>query len=566
MLKNENNLLYLIDSNYIGQFMQNSMFISFSVLALIFVSSFSTVKASESDKWRPHIDLEGKPGSDRHLGEADLFVPLIQDDHTLVFGNLRGRIDNQNGREGNYGLGVRHMLSSGWNLGGYGYFDRRRSSLGNMFNQITFGAEALSMDWDIRANAYVPIGRKSYQVDSLNTATISGTTVVFRGGEERSLGGFDAELGWRVPVFDENSQQQLRLYGGGYRFSDEKAGMIAGPRGRIDLTFNEVPFLWDDSRLSLGLEVQHDDPRGTQSFAMFRLRIPFQVFGGQETHQTDLRPIERRMADPVIRDVDVVSRAGAFGPPETASETASGQLLSVVDSSSTTGSNLSNAVAAAGANSTVILQGDFSNVNSKVILQSGQTLMGQGSLEVKSPSGRVATLDMGSASVSGTGTVTTVGGNDSRLIEMANNSTLAGITVNNTASGGTASYAVLMDGVSGATIRNSTLSASASGNTSTPIYILNNSSNITITGNTLKASGQTGHQTFGGMAVQDSSNIKFSNNSVTASGSGNKHSVYLDDVTDLSGSGNTKNAAAATCSTSVTNTGSIGFTDGSSCP
>ncbi|MHC8494253.1 inverse autotransporter beta domain-containing protein [Thalassospira sp. SM2505] len=513
-------------------------------------------------KWGPHIDLEGKAGTDRNLGETDLFIPLSQDDETLFFTNLRARMDDNDSREGNFGLGVRHMLDSGWNLGGITYFDRRKSPMGNMFNQLTFGAEALSMDWDLRANAYVPVGRTSHDEDSLSTATISGASIIFRGGEERSLGGFDAEIGWRAPLFDENAGQQLRLYGGGYRFSDDRAGMIAGPRGRFDLTFDEVPFLWQGSRLSLGAEVQHDDPRGTQSFASFRLRIPLQVFSERKTLRQNLSPIEKRMTDPVIRDIDVVSQSGAFGPAETGVTTMSGGVISVIDSASTTTANLATAVANAGANSTVILQGNYTGMNgAKITLQSGQTLMGSGTMVVKSPSGRTATVTMGSASISGTGQVAS---SVASLIQMANNSTLDNITLSNTANGGNGIATILVKGVSNVTIKNSTLTASTTGNSSTPIFIESGSSNVTITGNTLSAIGGGSQRAAGGAMMNVASNVTFSNNSVSASNSTDLVSLFVRDVTNLSGSGNTRNAG--NCVTSGTNTGSVSFTDNTTCP
>src|SRR5690606_5227976 len=108
-------------------------------------------------KWQPHIDVEGKWGNDRSLGEAGLFMPVWQDSDTLVFADLRTRLDDHSSREGNFGMGVRQMLPSGWNLGGYGYFDRRHTGHDKYFSQITFGAEALGRDWDLRANAYVPV-------------------------------------------------------------------------------------------------------------------------------------------------------------------------------------------------------------------------------------------------------------------------------------------------------------------------------------------------------------------------------------------------------------------------
>src|SRR3546814_5596962 len=102
--------------------------------------------------------------------------------------------------------------------------------------------------------------------------------------------------------------------------------------------------------------------------------------------------MERRMADPVVRDVDVVSQSGAFGKPETATATASGGAITVVSSASTAGANLQAALTTAGTNSTVILSGSFNTGGAITTLQSGQTLMGAGSIPVRAPSGRTATL------------------------------------------------------------------------------------------------------------------------------------------------------------------------------
>ena len=131
------------------------------------------------DKWQPFVDFDGRLGTKRHVGEVDLFVPLAQDDRTLVFGDLRSRLDNSDNIEGNFGLGLRRMVGDGWNLGGYGFYDRRHSEFGNDFNQVTLGVEALGTDFDVRANGYLPFGRRVKTVDSLNTATISGASVIF---------------------------------------------------------------------------------------------------------------------------------------------------------------------------------------------------------------------------------------------------------------------------------------------------------------------------------------------------------------------------------------------------
>jgi hypothetical protein len=523
-----------------------------------------------SQKWGAWLDLEGKAGSKRNIGEADVFLPLWQDGTSLLFGNLKTRLDDDHSREGNLGAGVRHMLESGWNIGVYGYFDRRKTEHDNYFNQVTLGAEALSLDWDFRVNAYLPEGRRSKNADRLNTAELSGTTVLFRGGEERSLQGFDAEIGWRVPVFAGAEPTQLRVYGGGYRFYADGVNPVQGPRGRAELVFDEVPGLWDGARLSLGAEAQHDGPRGGQVFAVARLRVPLQVFGGGSPAQ--LTPMERRMTDPVIRDVDVVSQAGnSFSAPETATATASGGALSVLSSSTTTGAGLGTAVAAAGANSTVILSGSFSTTTNVVTLQSGQTLMGSGTVSVRSPSGRTATLNTGAS-----GTIAgTVSAGNAATVEITNsNSTLSGLTVTNTLATGTV-VAVHVGAVSGTTIADNTITATKTGAAANPVVAINLpavSSNTTIRGNTLTATanGDAGSEAQGIRALGASTTVTVSGNSFNSSGSG----LAANDNTIKADAGAVSFVTAASTGNVIVNgshvctaaTGSVSFTNGTTCP
>ncbi len=513
---------------------------------------FASMPALARDlKWGPHIDLEAKPGSKRSLGEADLFVPLLQNADTLLFGSFRARMDDHDGNEGNYGLGLRHMLNAGWNLGAYGYFDRRRTEYGHHFHQATIGLEALSQDWDLRANYYAPIGRRSHQIDSLNAASISGATVVVRGGEERSLGGFDAEVGWRVPLFDAKAEQQLRVYGGGYRFSESGVPDISGPRARAELTFDSVPGLWEGSRFSLGAEWQHDEPRGSQGFLTARLRIPLQVYGKPAARLT---PMERRMADPVVRDVDVVSRAGSFGAPEVA--TANGGVVTVLSSGSTVGADLPNAVAAAGNNSTVILTGAF-DLTTGIILQSGQTVMGAGTLQVRSPSGRTAVLAAPGATVT-----SSVSGTSA--FSMAQDATLSGIVTSSVDA-----QAVDASGTTNATIINNRLTSVASGGAPSMGITANAAANITIRNNVISVSSTGGVSSATALDLFAVTNALVAGNTITATAAGgaNAYAVSLDSSNLAAGSvGNrlgTGNAGG--CNTQNNGSGFVGYANAPDC-
>lgn len=513
---------------------------------------------AEEPKWGAHLDIEAKPGNKRSLGEMGLFVPLKQDGRSLLFGNLIGRFDDHSSREANAGIGFRRMHANGWNLGLYGFFDRRRSNYGNYFNQATLGAEALGRDWDFRANLYRPFGERIRQVDSLNTVEISGASVVFRGGEERALPGFDAEIGWRVPLFGQDDRRQLRFYLGGYRFSDA-VSRVEGPRARVEYTAAALPSLWRGAELMLGAETQDDNVRGGQHFVSLRLRIPF---GGKERRST-LTAQERRMTAPVIRDIDVVTQAGAFGVSETATEAATGRTITVLDSTTTTGADLPTAVTNAGANSTVILSGTF-NTTATTTLQSGQKVLAGGNLSVRSPSGRTATLALSNATVSAT-----IAGTGSALTNpaflMATNSTLSGLTINLTRSS-TSAFGVVANGViSGVTITGNSITATTTG-AGSAIGLYLSSATVTVSNNTITATTGAGTTAYG-LQLSSASTATITGNTLGASGgsSANYHTLRSS-VTSVINSGSTGNViGSGTCNTSAGATGSIYYTDGSTC-
>lgn len=525
--------------------------------AVMFLASTAAALAQTGaePKWGPHIDLEAKPGTKRSLGEADLFIPVAQSADTLLFVNLRLRMDDNDSNEGNYGFGIRHMLDSGWNLGTYGYFDRRRTEYDNHFNQVTLGVEALSQDWDLRANYYAPVGRRSHNVDNLNTAEVSGTTVLFRGGEERSMGGFDAELGWRVPVFEASADKQFRIFGGAYHFSESGMPDVSGPRLRAELTFDSVPYLWEGSRFSLGAEWQNDDPRGSQGFLTARLRIPLQVYGKSAS---TLTPMERRMADPVVRDIDVVSQAGQFSAPEVATQLANGGSFTVVNSASTAGNDLDAAVTAAGNNSTVLLAGSFQiTTGNTVSLATGQTLAGLAT--VRSASGRTAVINTG-ASISGTSVT-------GSTVQLNAGGRLTGMTVSNAYSGVIGGSAVLVaDGSTNVVIENSVISATQSGNNAAVALSIGQNTSVTVRGNTLTATGSGTATTMTAFAAAGATNttITVSGNSMSASGGTTNRIANLDVNTTIN-AGSTGNIRGSGVCNGTPASGSISFTNGTAC-
>ncbi len=257
-------------------------------------------------KWQPHADIVGKLGTDRFIGEVDLFMPLRQDRTSMWFVNLRGQADDEDNLEGNFGLGLRRIFGDDVILGGYGYVDVRDTEHDNTFYQAVLGFEALSTNWDFRINGYIPEDDKE-PVPGSSSVKVTGNTIL-ESGFERALPGFDAEVGWRLQYGEDT-----RVYFGGYRFNASGFDTVAGPRARAEMRLHDLAFLGLGSRLTLGATLQWDEPRGAQALAVVRLRAPFgELFGGPPAQR--LTALERRMVDPVVRDIDVVTSSGRGNP------------------------------------------------------------------------------------------------------------------------------------------------------------------------------------------------------------------------------------------------------------
>ncbi|WP_424688407.1 MAG: inverse autotransporter beta domain-containing protein [Halarcobacter ebronensis] len=536
----------------------------FTVLVIFF--TLNTFSYAKDLKWEGFVDVEGKAGSKRHLGEADIFLPITQNENSLLFTTLRYRLDNQSSREGNFGLGIRHILPSNWIIGGYAYYDRRKSPYDNIFRQVTLGVELLSNDWDFRANIYKPFGKKEYLEESLSQVEFTDTSILYSQGEERALKGFDAEIGWRIPIFEEDEDKQLRLYIGGYKFYEKDIETIKGPRGRIDLTFNEVPFLWKDSRLTLGAETQKDDIRGSQSFASLRLRIPFSASNSKS--KPKLSALERRMTTPIIRDIDIVSQAGIFEAPQKVTQDANGNSINMISSTNISGADLKSIIENAGENTTIVLSGEFSGVNNITTLKEGQSIIGKGNVEITTPAGQKVSIPTPGASITGKGGYTTLTASNV-FFRMSSNTSLIGITAHNTDTSGSGTAIVHMKDANNVTIKDNTLSVTSSQNAAYVITV-DSSSNLYIGNNTLHMHNNGTYGSLIGFIQKgsDMRNITFENNIYNATGTANKSRVfYFFDVniSNLNGSNNSTDMAVGSMGTymhSSTVTGNVSFTNG----
>lgn len=205
---------------------------------------------SSTPKWTGYLEFLGKPGTARSLGQPDLFLPVLQDVNDMTFLNVRGQLqfDNTDVSEYNVGLGHRHMFQE-WILGGYGYFDHRHTQFGNAYKQFTGGLEALSVDWAVRVNGYLPENKTETMTSGANVSVIRpGDQIKVEVDgivQEKALPGLDGEVGYLLPipwqaytaVFDET-----RVYAGGYHFfGEDQFESVTGPRGRVEWRAYDLP-------------------------------------------------------------------------------------------------------------------------------------------------------------------------------------------------------------------------------------------------------------------------------------------------------------------------------------
>jgi hypothetical protein len=461
------------------------------------------------------------------------------------------------------------MVADGWNMGLYGFYDHRRSPNANLFDQFTAGAELLGTNFDVRVNTYWPFGNTVQAVGGpvtpASTAIVSGTTVMVSTPAttqtyEYALRGFDAEAGVRIPITPAESPYNLRFYAGGFRF-DEPSGVVpivAGPRLRMEFTDYDVPGLWNGTRFTVSGEWQTDAVRGSQFFAGLRFRVPLEA----EPRRSQFTMQERRMTDTIIRDVDIVANTQSLqiapAVTETATQLANGTTFSVIDSSSTTGNNLATAITNAGDNSTVILAGTFQVSGANGINTAfNQTLMA-GNVAVRTASGHVATLST-PATIAGTNVAT-----NGALITVQAGGTLQGLTLSNAFSGGTGGSTVrVADTANNVRILDNTITVTQSGN-SVGLALTFGASNIaTASGNILTATGSGTATTMTSLFMNNATTtVTVSGNTFNATGGTSNRIVQAGSKVGAGSTGNVRQNG--TC-TGTPASGSISFTDGTSC-
>ncbi|MBL4802836.1 MAG: right-handed parallel beta-helix repeat-containing protein [Emcibacter sp.] len=260
--------------------------------------SFSLANADEK-LYGSYAELSGNFSTGRSIGQIDLFIPLLQNEESLLFANIRGSLDNHSSNEINFGLGFRKIISDKVILGGYAFYDRLKSEYNNVFEQLTVGAEIKGERWTIRGNYYRPQSGEKYTGIPIDTTPyLAGHNIYLpSNNNERALEGVDGEVGYEVLL-------GLSVFAGYYHFGASNTQTIEGPRGRIDWDLFKSFKKNNGFKLSLTVEFTDDNVRGSRGWGGFRLRVPL---GSAAKDSHKLSGLEARMSERVERDVDIVT-------------------------------------------------------------------------------------------------------------------------------------------------------------------------------------------------------------------------------------------------------------------
>jgi len=444
--------------------------------------------------WHAYTSALAKVGNKQVSGIGDVVIPLDQDGQSLLFADLRGRFDDSNNTEGNFGLGYRSIVDPFWIVGVNGFYDLIHTDQGGSFQQVGVGIEAMSVLLEARANGYVPLDDSELLPGPL-TAEAIGNSIFLVGNEQRAYYGADAEVG--LLLYDGyDGQTELRGFIGGYWFDTNKDGFptIAGPKGRLELRSYDLPMLGPDSRLMFGVEMQWDDVNDFQVAGLARVVIPL----GYD-HSRRLSRLERRMLDRIVRDDAIVTHV-ARTPRELGIDSDTGRLLNnvlVVDAETDD--------VPAGVdpmNLTVIADGSKGTINTDatIFVPDGVVFRGGGFTVIGEKTGATATF----------GTRPTINGTDTTadVVSIANNTIVLGIDITGGARGisnndGGGNFADLTN----IAIRNNTVTGAQLGG-----YVLGSlDANSVVNGNTADGNFGDGFTILGDVAGDVSDNTATNN-------------------------------------------------------
>ncbi|MBB4002549.1 hypothetical protein [Aurantimonas endophytica] len=381
--------------------------------------------AAAAPLWGAHADIVGRTAHEHSAAGVEFFVPLLQDQDSLIFidAGINGDFDSE--VYGTFGVGYRQIINPGLILGGIIAVDVTRTDDENTFGAISLGAEAIGTGAEARINVQLPFSGASQLSDETlaisqpGTLTLLGSQLVEQAANQRitvdevPLTGVEGEVGVNLPIGFDRFDDELKAFAGAYHYDGDGVDSFTGVSGRLEYSVRDV--MGDSlpgAELILSAGLTHDEEYGTNFAGEARLRIPLGVPARADGNARALSPIEERMTQRVVRTTRIHTsertrtQTGGFAP-RVVTDPLTGLPLDAIifaDGAETVGTGtladpttLEDAVLRAGVNGTIVAEGGNGTIDTPgVTLANGQRLVGGGVvIPVRLADGTIASFQLG---------------------------------------------------------------------------------------------------------------------------------------------------------------------------
>lgn len=309
-------------------------------------TALANVETQSSDFPPAELTLGFQTRESETEGIGDLLIPVWNPGGTgLLFVNPRSAMTDHDGEEYNFGIGYRQLLPKQKIIVGANAFYDYRDTGYSTYDQWGVGFELLSSWIDARINYYDPndkkmvVGTQTEIETSQSEKTTSGwndpyadnhavvqdftvtrtlttlTTTRTYEQYEQALGGYDWEIGLRLPLPVKQETLEARVFGGAYDFNRDFGDDAQGWKARAELRVLSSLFL------DAGV-YENDDLTGSDWFAGARLSVPLdlaKISQGRNPFATaksrlnaESRDFSARLTEMVMRDPQIRLETSKF--------------------------------------------------------------------------------------------------------------------------------------------------------------------------------------------------------------------------------------------------------------
>ncbi|MBV11434.1 inverse autotransporter beta domain-containing protein [Rubinisphaera sp.] len=387
------------------------------------------------------------------------FMPYILDeDESIFYGDLRGFITNEGNVGGNIGTGYRFLepndiLMIGVN-GNYG-FDQ---SLEEFYQQMSFGIEGSTRFGRLTSNFYVPVGEDEKTLESrTGNVRMQGNQIVLDTIDTIGVAmkGVDVNMGVYLPG-EFATERNIEATVSWYHFEGANVDNIDGVRMQVEGDI--IPYLQAQFGIS------NDDTFGTN----VTLGMTFR-FGNNDVPDNRLDRQFRRFNDSnynviVSQRAQVGTAIPLINPltdnayvVQNVQNTGATVLSALATEDGSTGNPFDTIAEAQGAGGDIIYLHEGSSFNESIVLQDGQMLFAEGSgFSIDTSNFGVVTMEGDSSAAP----VTIHSDMNSPAITLADNSSIAGLTIN-PAAGSTSGDLIVANGINNFRVENAILNDAA---------------------------------------------------------------------------------------------------------